>query len=133
MNKEKVKQAYESACNAYLKLFCRKHGFGYDPDAWVGGEPGGMALVADYYIDMTTIREDIDSDAPEAEFIRWYDYSLRAHSLGITVPNLHNWLNGYPVKSDEELTRLEEGRRRIEELKRDFERQIEESNKTMGQ
>ena len=37
MDKEKLKEDYENACNAYLKAFCEKHDYWYAGiEAWVG-------------------------------------------------------------------------------------------------
>jgi hypothetical protein len=111
-----IKKHYENACNDYLKLFCKKHGYDYDPDAWVGNDVGGIAEVTDHYVDMTTMRADIDNDAPEKELVEWYDYSSRTGMLDIPSPNFRNWLKGCPRKSDAELMQLESLRAKIEEL-----------------
>lgn len=43
---EELRLNYNAACNAYLAAFCEKHGYDYEPDAWVGDDPGGIAEVA---------------------------------------------------------------------------------------
>jgi hypothetical protein len=130
MNKEKLKQNYKAACNAYLKAFCDKHDYEYDIEAWAGGDPGGIALIADYYVVMASITVDFDTVAPEEEFIRWYDYCLRAGTLNLTTPNFRSWLKGCPVRSDEELAEIENGHRKIDALKGSLEAHIEYYNKT---
>jgi hypothetical protein len=119
-----MKKDYEKACNAYLRAFCNKHGFEYEPDAWVAGEVGGITCVSDYYVDMRTIITDMESNAPEAEFMKWYDYCLRAGSLGCVTPNFKSWLAGCPVKSEAELEKFEKLHHQIEKLKEEFERTI---------
>jgi len=116
-----LKQSYELACNAYLKAFCLKHELDYEPDCWVGGYVGTICQIADYFIDMETIRTDIDMQAKEGEFIKWYDYSLRVGTLGCTgIPNFENWLRGCPIRSEEEILAMEATRRKIEELEKEL-------------
>jgi uncharacterized phage protein (TIGR01671 family) len=131
MNKETLKNNYESACNAYLKVFCRKHDFEYEPDAWVGDEVGGITCVGDCYVDMATIRTDIDQSAPEDEFVRWYDYCQRAGMLGITTPNFAAWLKGCPVRTDEELKALEASKLEIKQLRQKLDAEIESIRKQL--
>jgi hypothetical protein len=124
----KLKQNYENACNAYLRAFCKKHGFDYEPDAWVAGEAGTVACVADYYVDMQTIIVDIDGNAPESEFAEWYDYCVRAGSLGCATPNFKSWLKVCPIRSESELKQLEDMKIKIEKIKEEFEDLIKEYN-----
>jgi hypothetical protein len=123
---EKIKKNYEKSCNQYLRAFCEKHEFDYDDDAWVAGNVGGVANVADYFVDMETIRTDIDCDAPEDEFVKYQDYCLRASCLDVSVPNFHAWLKGCPRKSDEELAKLERFRAHIAWLENEFRKQVDE-------
>lgn len=62
----RLKRAFETACNAYLQAFCEKHDYDYEDAAnsWVGGEVGGITKVSDYFIDLQTIRTDIDKTPP---------------------------------------------------------------------
>jgi len=122
-----LKQSYESACNAYLKAFCLKHDFDYEPDCWVGKYVGTICQIADYFVDMTTIRTDIDMDAKEDEFIKWYDYSLRVGTLGCTgIPNFENWLRRCPIRSEDEILAMEATRRKIEELEKELKTMCDE-------
>lgn len=50
MDKEKLKNDYENACNAYLKAFCEKHDYIYEGlDMWVGNDVGTVACCGDGY------------------------------------------------------------------------------------
>lgn len=123
-----LKQSYESAANNYLKAFCLKHGFDYEPDCWVGKYVGTICQIGDYFVDMETIRTDIDMNAKEDEFIKWYDYSLRVGTLGCTgIPNFENWLRRCPVKSEEEILAMEATRKRINELEEELKKMCDES------
>lgn len=108
MSKEKAKEYFAKGCNEYLRLFCEKHGFDYEEakDSWVGGLVGGITLCGDYYVSMPTIITDIDHDAPEAEFLKWYDYNLEAREYGFVTPNFESWLRGCPRVNNETLEKL---------------------------
>lgn len=109
ISKEKVKQLYEDGCNAYLKLFCEKHEFDFEDakDSWVGGDVGSITECGDYFVDMWTMIDDIELDAEEETFFKWYDYCLRANELGLDVPNFKSFVKGCPITSEETLTKLE--------------------------
>lgn len=115
---------YRQACNQYLALFCEKHGYDLRDAEWVGGEPGSVAEIGDYFVGMQTIIDDLTMDAPEEEFIRWYDYCLEADALGLDSPNYRSWLKGCPRIPEDRLQRLrdlrDELREETERIKREF-------------
>lgn len=115
---------YRQACNQYLALFCDKHGYDLRDTDWVAGVMGDIATIGDYYVDMRTIIDDLEMDAPEEEFIRWYDYCSEAHDLGITSPNFRSWVKGCPRIPEERLQRLRDLRCALDEeterIKREF-------------
>lgn len=129
-NKELVKRKYEDACNAYLKLFCEKHGFDYDEAAnsWVANDVGGTCLLGDMYASFNDIKTDIDMNAPEDEFYIYYYHSLDACDLGFNCPNYANWLSGCPRLSEEQIKSLREAKSRVYEAQKDFERILKEEN-----
>lgn len=113
LTREELRLNYNEACNAYLMAFCEKHGFDYADAArsWVGGDVGGITLCADYYVSMSDILTDIDLDAPEDEYVKYYDYCLRVRSIAdgeLKTPNYQNWLRGCPRMDEEQIKRLEE-------------------------
>lgn len=101
-----AKELYELGCDAYLQQFCHKHGYYYEKDCWVSGDVGGIACIGDYFVDMATIRVDIDENVREEEFIQWYDYCLEASELGLTIPNFRSWVNGCPRVKQESLNKI---------------------------
>ena len=115
---------YRQACNQYLALFCDKHGYDLRDAEWVGGVLGDIATIGDYFVGMRTIIDDLEMDAPEEEFIRWYDYCLEAHDLGIDSPNFRSWVKGCPRIPEERLQRLRDLRGALheetEQLKKEF-------------
>lgn len=108
MSKEKAKEYFVKGCNEYLRLFCEKHDFDYEDakDSWVGGLVGETTLCGDYYVSMPTIIADIENDAPEAEFYKWYDYNLEASKYGFVTPNFKSWLRGCPRVNNETFEKL---------------------------
>jgi hypothetical protein len=125
MNLNELKSSFDKACNEYLKSFCKKHGYDYDPYCWAGNDVGGVAEVADCYVGMDDIRADMDTDAPEDEFLKWYDYCFELGLLGVeSTPNFRNWLKGCPRKSEAEMEELRQAHQRVEDAKRILEELI---------
>ena len=118
----KLKADYNRACNALLEEFCRKHEFEYET-YWVAGDVGTIACLQDYYyVDMQTIIADLEMDAPEEEFDKWYEYCLELGLLGDRqTPNFKSWLRGCPRKSPEQIEELKELKQKVEDSKRIFE------------
>lgn len=129
----KLRENYDKACDAYLRAFCEKHDFDYAEAArsWVGGDVGGITECADYCVSMSDIITDIDLDAPEEEYVKYYDYSLRVHSVAngeLTVPNYASWLRGCPRMSEEQIQRLEELQQDIRKAESALKAEIDRTN-----
>lgn len=109
MSKEQAKEYFEKGCNEYLRLFCEKHDFDYEEakESWVANCVGDVTCVGDIFVGMQTIIADIEMDAPEDEFIKWYDYNLVAHEFGFTTPNFESWLRGCPRVSEKAFKKLQ--------------------------
>jgi hypothetical protein len=109
MSKELARAHFIKGCNEYLRVFCEKHDFDFEEakDSWVGGSIGEITMCGDYYVAMPTIIADIEHDAPEEEFIKWYDYNLVAHEFGFNTPNFESWLRGCPRVSEETFKKLQ--------------------------
>lgn len=110
-----IRTHYEDACNEYLIAFAQKHDF--DSYYWIADRIGEIADFNEFYsVDMADIRTDIDMDAPEPEFIKWYEYCLDAIELHLTHPNFRSWLHGCPHASAEEIERLRKEKQSIIDL-----------------
>lgn len=109
MSKEKAKEYFVKGCNEYLRLFCEKHDYDYEEakESWVANCVGDVTCVGDIFVGMQTIITDIEMDAPEDEFIKWYDYNLVALEFGFTTPNFESWLRGCPRVADETFKKLQ--------------------------
>ena len=109
MSKEQAREYFVKGCNEYLRLFCEKHDFDYEEakESWVANCVGDVTCVGDIFVGMQTIITDIEMDAPEEEFIKWYDYNLVANEFGFTTPNFDHWLRGCPRVSEESVKKLQ--------------------------
>ena len=109
MSKEKAKEYFVKGCNEYLRLFCEKHDYDYEEakESWVANCVGDVTCVGDIFVGMQTIITDIEMDAPEDEFIKWYDYNLVANEFGFNTPNFESWLRGCPRVSEETFKKLQ--------------------------
>jgi len=109
MSKEQAREYFIKGCNEYLRLFCEKHDYDYEEakDSWVANCVGDVTCVGDIFVGMQTIIADIEMDAPEEEFLKWYGYNLVANEFGFTTPNFDHWLRGCPRVSDEAFKKLQ--------------------------
>lgn len=125
---KRIKTNYEHFCNEYLRLFCQKHDFDYEDAhaSWVRNDVGGIACCEDFFFNMDVIRTDIDEAADAEELMKWYDYSLRCSMLGIPGCNFHSWLHRCPIRSEEELAKLEQLQKKVEKAKEELEKAIRE-------
>ena len=116
MTKEQLKQNYAKAANDYLDAFCQKHDL--ENDGWIGNDSGWVAHCSDYLVDMQTIIDDINLDAPENDFLKWYDYRIELEKLGVTrLPNFRSWVKGYPRKTEAEIADIRAVHERVEGAK----------------
>lgn len=119
MNKahiQRLKENYEKACNEYLKAFCCQYEFQYDEDAWAAGDVGTVALVGDYFIDFQDMMYMLNKGIAFEVWLRWYDYCLDAHELGLDEPNFVSWSKGCPRLTEKELQNIKDARQALEEL-----------------
>lgn len=85
-----LRKNYEDACNAYADAFCEKHGYyklseGNDT-FWTGNDVGGILACGDEFVDMATIRTDIERERARRgvlEMERLHHYPRRGVRLRI--------------------------------------------------
>ena len=113
---------YELLANDYLTEFIKQTGIEEDAPFWVGGEVAGIACVADYFVDYTTIRYVVDGKMSFEDFDEWYNYCADVKMVDDTLftPTLEQWCYGKFTRISDE--RLEE----MKKLKKDFEQLVQE-------
>lgn len=125
--KTRLTFAYEDACRQYAKAFADKHEMYYSDDDWVAGDFGTILNLGDYYFNFQEIKYDVDNMIDKDEIIKYYDYSLRAHSLGFErIMNYENWCKGCPRISEETFAKAEELQAEIERQKQELQELIKE-------
>lgn len=87
-----LKQKYESACNEYLEIFCKKQGM--DNEGWVADEIGGIAVCSDFYFNFHNIILDINSNQPKGKIIDWYHENLYPNKKTI---NYYHYTKGLMI------------------------------------
>ena len=127
---QNIKASYIKSCNKYLKMFCNKHDLGcdyiYAKNSWVGNDVGTAVYCGDYYVDMETIRYDIDNHIDPEEFFKYYNYCLEVSEFNLNIPNYSYWCNGHDVTSKETLQKLRD-------LKNELNNIIDSENKKMSE
>ena len=111
-----LNQRYTEACEDYLKAFCEAYELPYEKDSWVGNEVGTIALVGDYYIDFQDMKYMLDNDIAFENWLRWYDYCLDAHDLGLDTPNFPSWQKGCPRLTKEQIQDIKDKRQELKDL-----------------
>lgn len=123
MNKahlELLEKNYAEACEEYLKAFCDKYEFQYEKDAWVGGDYGGVAMIADYFISLEDMRYMLLHNISFSEYLANLDYNLEVIELGLNEINLRSWCNGAPRLSREKLDKLISMRNDVEDVVKEY-------------
>lgn len=113
---------YELLANDYLSEFIKQTGIEDDAPFWVGGEVAGIASVADYFVDYTTIRYVVDGKMSFEDFDEWYCYCNEVKMIddSLFTPTLEQWCYG-------EFTRISDERLEyMKKLKKNFEQLVQE-------
>lgn len=133
MNNKKRKTnlsiAYDDACRQYAQAFAEKHEMYYDDECWIAGDFGTILNLGDYFFNFQEIKYDVDNDIDKDEIFKYYDYSLRAHTLGFEkIMNYENWCKGCPRISEETFAEAEKLHADIEKSKKLLNQLIEDKN-----
>lgn len=117
MNQLKIKQQYAEACNDYYRMFCDMMELRPEPYPWVADEPGTIAYASDYYFDFhDVVKYCVDENISDwNELLQWYDYTLWASDMGVSIPNFRSWHRGCPRVSAEKQQELNELKRKLNE------------------
>lgn len=110
---------YEDLANDYLSEFVKQTGIEDDTPFWVGDDIGGVACIADYYVNYETIRFVVDNHINFERFDEWYTYCNEVGMIdsSLPVPTLKQWAyNEFKLISHERLEELKNLKLRFEQL-----------------
>lgn len=122
MNKKSLQQQWQEVCNDYLREFCHRHDYTYDPQSWIGS-PEGIGTIAGItdilFVNMEDLRYDVDNQVPEDKFEKWYWKRTELDELGIEVwLNYRSYCLGAPDEwTDERMQELRDANARLQEMK----------------
>lgn len=125
-----LQKHYGDICDEYLQTFCRNYGVCYDKDAWVADEKGTIACVGDLFFDFNdVIKYCVDNDLNDwNEITDWYEYAIYANEIGVSIPNFKSWHKGCPRLSNEQIDKINELRKDlndlIEQAKESFKKEV---------
>ena len=121
-----LKSEWQILCSMYLRKFCDKHEYEYEPDCWVANNPGTIACVNDMFVSMEDIRYDVDNDIPEEYFEKWYWKSVDVYGLvGEKFMNYASFCKGCPdYWTEERLNSIREAKQRVLDARDALEREI---------
>lgn len=121
-----LKSGWQEICDKYLKEFCEKHEYAYEPDCWVANNPGTIANIGDMFVSMDDIRYDIDNDIPEEYFEKWFWKSLDIYELaGEKFMNYENFCKGCPdYWTEDKLESIRKAKQRVIDARDALEREI---------
>ena len=91
---ESLSKRYESICNEYLDLFCKKHEVYHT--GWIGNQVGGIIEISDAFFNFDDIRLDIDLDALKGEkssIWDWYWSNIDSEQM----INYYSYLKGLRI------------------------------------
>lgn len=123
-----LKSEWDKLCNMYLKKFCDKHEYTYEPDCWVANDIGTIANIGDMFVSMDNIRYDIDNNIEETMFEKWYWKSIEIFELtGKDFMNYESFCKGAPdIWTEEKMEKLREAHMRVYEAEEALRQEIEE-------
>lgn len=75
MTNQEIREAYEKACNEYVKKFAQKQGIEFE--FWVSDRVGETACFSSHHaFNMPELIYDIDSNQPKGLIMEWHEKSL---------------------------------------------------------
>lgn len=125
-NNYSLKTEWQELCNKYLKKFCDKHEYTYEPDCWVANDPGIIANIGDMFVSMENIRYDIDNCIDIDCFEAWYWKALEVYELvGEKYMNYESFCQGCPdYWTEDKLESIRKAKQRVIDARDALEREI---------
>lgn len=89
---------YQNACEAIVEAFCEKQEMSFEH--WV--DIGNIVLCSDFFLNLSDIIYDIETDQPKGRIIEWYDISLEAYGKKEGYINYSTWCRLTPASSPQQ-------------------------------
>lgn len=127
-SKDQLQVRWKLICDDYLKCFCERHGYRYEPYMWIGDDPGTIIEVNDMVINFNDIRYDVDNNVDPEMFEKWYWKDLDVYQLlGKKFINYPSFCKGAPEPiTDEQLQKAHKLYKTINDTKNEFKKYVEE-------
>jgi hypothetical protein len=122
MDRNKRIESWKKICNDYVKTFCKKHSLQGDW-YWIADEVGGLIEVCDMFINLNTIRYDIDHDIEPGRFETWYSRSVEMYEANLPYMNYENFCKSKldNCYDESKIQRVNELREKINDIKNEIE------------
>lgn len=106
--KQKLRQAYEKACNGYLAELLRMWELDKFYAYWANEEVGELLDYGcgEFSMNMDNIIFCVENDIEEKEYREWLDYCVFAQEYKQDTPNFPSWHKGCPRLSKEQQDKL---------------------------
>ena len=131
-NKSLLALNFNIACNDYVKALCKMYDFDYDEAYWIADEVGGILDIneGEYVFGLLEIIYIVDNNIAYEMFDAWYTYTLRLSMIdeNIPLPNLSSWCKGCPIKSEEEICKIEALKAKLQEAETLLEESLNKFN-----
>ncbi len=77
---EILNSTYQAACMAYVVAFCKKQGLEFD--YWIGEQSCDIAVMSDYYFNLSAIIYDIQTNQPKGLIMEWQNKEIEYSMAG---------------------------------------------------
>lgn len=105
--KEKLKDAFESSCNAYARELEKMWNLNHSDGYWIGDDVGGVYDNGGFVtLELKDLIFCVDNDISFSEYDEWSSYCITALELGFNEINLKSWHMGAPRVTEETFKRI---------------------------
>lgn len=118
---EELNIQYDTVCNEYLKLFCKKQGIDIGDTFWIADRVGEIVcIIEQYFFNLSDIKYDLNNKCPKGLIFEWQDYELEYHfkrekeGKEDKKVNYESYTKGFRHEMEEE--RLKKEKEEFEEL-----------------
>ena len=128
--KQKLRRAYEKACNGYLAELLRMWELDKFYAYWANEEVGGLLDYGcgEFSMNMDNIIFCVENDIEEKEYHEWLEYCVFAHEYKQDMPSFPSWHKGCPRLSKEQQDKLIALKRNLNDCINEYKEQVNQNN-----